>query len=64
MAYVLHWQSTSAPTEQTSSHTDYAAGEAAEQVKAQALFAAGEPWFKIWLDDGTSILHFTEKTSA
>lgn len=64
MAHTLHWQSTSTPAEQTSSHADYAAGEAAERAKALGFFVAGEAWFKLWLDDGTIILHMTEKSGA
>lgn len=61
MAYTLHWQTTSDPTEQVSVHADYAAGLAAEVAKALE-FAVSEFWFKLWLDNGSTIIHLSEKS--
>lgn len=58
--HILHWVSTpSNPTEQTSSHTDLEAAIVAEAVLAPSF--VDETTFAVWIEDGTTVFHRTEK---
>ena len=62
MSFILHWQTTSDPSDQSTAHASLADAFTAEAAKAVVIVM--ETWFKLWIEDGVVTYHQTEKTGA